>query len=293
MDRLKKIKPMVVCQWREIISGLRSDDPMNIGKSASKLFLAFLVVLALVPYSSGGVGWELKFWTLIKSPPNEIGDTLAGIAGALAFLWIIVTVQLQSRELKAQREELELARGEYAKMAKAQEKQVEALDNQGKIFEKEQKQRDEDRARQLLDELVVGLARLVRSERSLKGNWHTSGSSGGGFSMPGQTVRIFGKTKAEQSDDELLSELGELIRKRNLYFVTLPDGKLSKAKSDNYTYYEEVFDRIEGICALKHRISDDQNARLENLNASQVSSEIEKLLKLDIWEDSLEIGDPQ
>ena len=55
-----------------------------------------------------------RFW---QSPPNEIGDTLAGIAGALAFLWIIVTVLLQAQELAAQREELKLTRKEYEKMS--------------------------------------------------------------------------------------------------------------------------------------------------------------------------------
>ena len=48
----------------------------------------------------------------MQSRPSEIGDTLAGIAGALAFLWIIVTVLLQSQELKEQREELKRNREE-------------------------------------------------------------------------------------------------------------------------------------------------------------------------------------
>ncbi len=117
-----------VKQWRYVKTNWRNtDEPMALGLAWSKAFVALLLVLALVPYSSGEAGWELKIWTLIKSPPNEIGDTLAGIAGALAFLWIIVTVQLQSRELRAQREELELARKEYAKMAEAQDVQSKVL----------------------------------------------------------------------------------------------------------------------------------------------------------------------
>ena len=39
-------------------------------------------------------------------PMNEIGDSLAGFAGVLAFLWIIVTVLLQNRDLKLQYEEI-------------------------------------------------------------------------------------------------------------------------------------------------------------------------------------------
>ena len=51
-----------------------------------------------------------NFQKFANSPPNEVGDTLAGIAGSLAFLWIIVTVLLQSQELAAQRKELRLTR---------------------------------------------------------------------------------------------------------------------------------------------------------------------------------------
>lgn len=49
---------------------------------------------------------ESNFEVFFKSPPNEKGDTLAGIAGSLAFLWIIITVLIQSNELSLQRQEL-------------------------------------------------------------------------------------------------------------------------------------------------------------------------------------------
>ncbi|UWP92656.1 putative phage abortive infection protein [Aliiroseovarius crassostreae] len=131
MERLSKPKDWLCRHWKDVQANWRNtDDPMKLGLAWSKGFVALLFVLAFIPYSSGSAGWELKVWTLIKSPPNEIGDTLAGIAGALAFLWIIVTVQLQSKELKAQRLELKLARKEYAKMAEAQRDQVSTLSEQ-------------------------------------------------------------------------------------------------------------------------------------------------------------------
>lgn len=43
---------------------------------------------------------------ILSMPMNEIGDSLAGFAGVLAFLWIIVTVLLQNRDLKLQYEEI-------------------------------------------------------------------------------------------------------------------------------------------------------------------------------------------
>lgn len=66
---------------------------------------------------------QSNFEAFLSSPPNEKGDTLAGIAGSLAFLWIIVTVLLQANELSLQRNELEQTR-------KALESQTEYLANQ-------------------------------------------------------------------------------------------------------------------------------------------------------------------
>ena len=85
---------------------------MDVGKAITKAFLAIVIALALLPQHTSDGGWQLRGWALITSPPNEIGDTFAGVAGVLAFLWIIVTVWLQSQELAAQREELKLTRGE-------------------------------------------------------------------------------------------------------------------------------------------------------------------------------------
>lgn len=51
---------------------------------------------------------------------NEIGDSLAGFAGVLAFLWIIVTALLQNRDLKLQYSEIK-------GMKKANESQARSL----------------------------------------------------------------------------------------------------------------------------------------------------------------------
>jgi len=95
-----------------------------------------------------------NFFWFTQSAPNEIGDTLAGMAGVLAFLWIIVTLMLQSQELREQRKELRQARKEYAKMSAAQQNQVDILTAQGEIFLQEQKQRAEMQAQELVDELL-------------------------------------------------------------------------------------------------------------------------------------------
>ncbi|MEP5153773.1 hypothetical protein [Planktotalea sp.] len=98
-----------------------------------------------------------KFTEFLHLRPSEMGDALAGVFSALAFVWIIVTVAMQSTELSEQRKEFE-------KMAKAQKEQVNLLRIQGEIFELEQKERSEAREDNLLQEKVRERIRMSAIE---------------------------------------------------------------------------------------------------------------------------------
>lgn len=103
--------------------------------------------------SCGGNKWS----AFLGAAPNEVGDTLAGFAGALAFVWLIATVWLQGQELAAQREELKEQREATQEMARAQIEHVNLLQIQGEIFLDEQKQRHERRSGELLNQKFEGL----------------------------------------------------------------------------------------------------------------------------------------
>ena len=78
------------------------------------LFLGFYSAALPACYESsqGIVNCPSKWFYLKQSTPNELGDTLAGFAGALAFVWLMVTVVMQSSELSAQRKDIVETRGE-------------------------------------------------------------------------------------------------------------------------------------------------------------------------------------
>lgn len=97
-----------------------------------------------------GIGF---FW---EANLNEIGDLFAGFAGTLAFVWIIVTVLLQRKELEAQRKELELTRSVVTKQARAAERQTEILD-------REAISREHDIARRRLELLINTAVSVVAS----------------------------------------------------------------------------------------------------------------------------------
>lgn len=78
-------------------------------------------------------------WERFKAlTPNEWGDFLAGTVGPVAFLWLIYSVWIQSRELENSRNALESQLVELASSARAHRDQVEAsnknIDQQNRIY---------------------------------------------------------------------------------------------------------------------------------------------------------------
>jgi len=99
------------------------------------------------------------FW---RSGPNEVGDTMAGLFGSLAFVWIVVTVFMQGSELAAQREELRLTRIEFQAMAKAQEGQRSLMSKQSEILEQEQIRRHQQEQNEVLASYLRSFLHHVR-----------------------------------------------------------------------------------------------------------------------------------
>ena len=118
------------------------------------VLVAILLLLQEVPGQSFGpfrIGPDQSRWSLLMSDPlNEIGDSLAGFAGALAFIWLLVTVMIQISALKVQQRELMDTR-------KATASQAKALEFQASIFQDEKQKRDEDQQRKLLDQYLISL----------------------------------------------------------------------------------------------------------------------------------------
>ncbi|WP_299880980.1 putative phage abortive infection protein [uncultured Sulfitobacter sp.] len=78
--------------------------------------MILLVESIALPQRSPDGGPKNKLEEFLELKPSEMGDTLAGIFAALALVWIIVTVFLQSNELKEQRKVLQSQRLEFKAM---------------------------------------------------------------------------------------------------------------------------------------------------------------------------------
>ncbi len=81
----------------------RRDNPLVWGIIASLLIFIVTIFVAFLDTCNGVLFWqecETKFSYLLGTSPNEFGDWLAGFAGSLAFVWIVVAVLLQKDELE-------------------------------------------------------------------------------------------------------------------------------------------------------------------------------------------------
>lgn len=112
--------------------------------------MAFTIDCVLL--ESNALECRAKYEWFLDSSPNEIGDTLAGFSGTLAFIWIVVTVWLQSKELAEQREVLREQKEEFKLMVAAQNAQVVALQLQADISRDEMLRRDEAAEAQFISE---------------------------------------------------------------------------------------------------------------------------------------------
>ena len=211
---------------------------------------------------------QSNFRHFLASSPNEIGDTLAGIAGILAFLWIIVTVFLQSKELK-------LAREEYEKMADAQTGQLDLLKKQGEIFKQEQQQREQAAYKEVLDQMIVGIWYRMTTVPISEIFWDIPeecyedaefDDTATLFHLP-QTDDLYAQEKpASPAEREAMIRmqaisLGELVEQIDQCRPHMSEDMLPEKPKELYILIQE----ISKIRELRTKVSLAQSQRLENL----------------------------
>jgi len=115
-------------------------------KSGTQFLWLSVLTAVIVAIGLGLYASSFYFSNIEKYPKfNEIGDAIAGLASAVAFLWLIVTVRIQSSELKAQRKEMAETReafeaqqslSGYAAIMGIHSEFVELMETRIKIYER-------------------------------------------------------------------------------------------------------------------------------------------------------------
>lgn len=291
--------------------------PLLVGAGLTLAVLGGAVWFGLQPVLDGQGGdiATSKFDYLRRAAPNEVGDALAGFAGALAFIWIIVTVWLQSielaeqrKELRAQRREMELQREEMTLQSQEAERQREATQEmaramraQADIFEDERKFRSETRAKEHLDVILEHWTRKYSEDVSFDA-WNyqvfPSETPEAGHKFPDfiQFIkyRASMRTTSRESLRDFCLELSKAIsgylaplvaiakgdRFRYLGVEMEPFGKLRGDRPDNYRL---LLADLEEIRAMGELLSFAERARLADCHLDAAIAALQSALAADIW----------
>ncbi|MBL9055893.1 MAG: hypothetical protein JNJ84_06405 [Rhodobacteraceae bacterium] len=221
----------------------------------------------------------------LDAPPNEIGDTLAGFAGVLAFVWIITTVWLQGHELQEQRKELELTRLELKLARQAQEKQLDIMHKQADIFEEEKSQRRWDREKSVLDERLDDLMAEIGEEASLQGTWRRLNKDPN--IIIDTRIRIFtgngGKKHETDHLDEKFRHAALISESKLNQICKIAELRELTERSENREYYSEILKKCQVVLQMRDQLSEDQKIRLDSIGIGRISVSIEQLLSADVW----------
>lgn len=271
----------------------RTPKPVVWGWILTAGVFVLAVVMGFGPICDNGT-CQSKFAAFWSAPPNEIGDTLAGFAGALAFVWIIVTVLLQSAELRAQREELKLTRAEMEAQRKATEELAQNSKVQADIFEKEQKQREQEVYRDIVEQKLVGVWYRMTTMPLSFVSWLIPESCFEDldfeefahlFKLP-ETDDINRLEKPEspaERDSQLRLQayhLRELINKLDDCATLLPKDQLPEKPSE----FGDLLVEIRMVIELEKFLSEAQRERLRNIQLNETFIELQKVSeRSELW----------
>lgn len=124
-------------------------------KLSALVFFAYLCAV----FAYGPKQFFIEFG---RMEPNEVGDLLAGAVSPFVFIWVYVAVLLQRSELQVQLKVLDETREELKLSREAQQKQLEVMDRQARIFDDEKRRRDEDVERLFIDRFVRAFVATIR-----------------------------------------------------------------------------------------------------------------------------------
>jgi hypothetical protein len=246
------------------------------------VFIAiFLLAVDLIPVDGNQ---EAARWRLfMDASPNEIGDTIAGIASTLAFLWIIVTVMMQGNELRLQRRELALTRKELKAQRNEFQKTAEALQSQTEIMLIEKDQRVSDIASRDSDGIVNLLLGEIRSGIMDHIFWRFDKISGG-IPFASDTIEPFDSQELKGLNDR---DYLEVVRQR------LFEAEMNLAPFSNDTVLRHTppkshvvlrfFELLSDLLALSDKLSRAERSRMKLWGIPDIHRSLSALLDSDVW----------
>lgn len=257
------------------------DSPVRTGWMVTTVIVGCAIWLGVTAPLGCEPACQSRFVLLLRSAPNEVGDTLAGFAGALAFVWIIVTVWLQSKELAAQREVLRLTRDEMEEQRKAAQDMARSLAAQAAIFEDEKRSRDEAKAADQMHQILRNLQHALKRGAFV---WSCQTPD----SVRPRTISLDPEYRATQVNPVLEDYVGQLARVFAVNLERICDlvegGNQPKLPS---RYPMETFlSDLDSLIENSENLSAAQSLKFRRLDAHTLRTVVSSYLDADIWSDA-------
>ncbi len=214
-----------------------------------------------------------NFQWFLTSEPNEIGDALAGFAGSLAFIWIVVTVWMQGAELKLQRFELALQRQEFEKMVEAQTSQAHIMSQQLDVVTREQLQRDEARLDEVSNVMLVDLYEQLfgvsqRIVWSIHGDKETEGDP---------YLRLFGSLGSEVFDEPRLRRACRNLEQDLKRISDVSTMNILRGLPNDKTPVTDSVEVILRLEKISQKLSEAQRMKIEMLKLAECRTLLQNL----------------
>ncbi len=205
------------------------------GKS-SQFFLWGWISTAVVLVIAGFVGWNAKpgssIWPISNLTANEWGEFISGLAGSLAFIWLIVTVRIQANELELQRQDL----AESREVARSQ---ADFIGKQTAIFQEETEDRKNLATLECINSCEQQIGRLLNS-----------------VTFSGLAVRIIDKNgvpndvdlaQITNRNEITLTDRSTVALKRCRQEIVLQHRFVGLNNTDDFTQLAALIDRVNGL----------------------------------------------
>lgn len=260
--------------------------PVFWGTAATILVAFFGIHLGQMQVCDEGSSCQIRFQALLSAPANEIEDALAGFAGTLAFIWIIVTVWIQSKELAAQREELKLTRQEFSRMADAQLKQIDLMTIQGAIFKDEQRERAEKSTDATILATLDQLHHQIQRSKLRDVHWPLEDPN---LSDPHRGTKSLNLhaffDKSDNLDERLFTQMDALARHSQRIMDACSQDEVFNKPARPSTL-SEINSTIKKVSGLAQSASPAMKARLEKVGIFSTQSHLSALWQNDeFWQD--------
>jgi hypothetical protein len=258
--------------WREALAFW----PLGLAVAATSVFGWYTFKLAQEVATVGGVTAS-RYQHFLAGRPNEMGDTLAGFVGSLTLIWVVASVLQQSMELRAQRRE-------FSEMVRAQDSQVRALEAQISIFQDEKRRRDQSEARELYEQYLIDVCRMIQFLRDRDLKWYFPDPRDTDYDLYGKVIWLFPgngrKVEGEESVNAFhrslllqISELRQHLRKNSNVRRPMPTAVVSK-----------LAEKLERICALQSSLASPEVEKINRMTAKRLSEVLREVEKDDsLW----------